>query len=171
MDKAIIIYQVNNKELPTGLIDNVIKNIKLSYDATYSQGTIEGEKLNINLSNGNNKKITVVLNNNVYEEIENQANSNNVTVVNNKTINKKVYLIYRLKSLAETIKEDIDYYHNLENPGSNVKETTINGKTIYEYDIDGVLNYAYIIDDDSALLIQPLDNSINVEDFLNITLN
>ncbi len=168
IDIAKITYKSSLNELADDLIKSIIENITISYDATYQNSEEKDGKLYIKLSASDNKTITLILDSNIYEEVADKNSNKNTINVNNKNTNTKTFLHLRIKQFASTIKKDIDMYYNMTNPGSNVKEIMVDNKVIYQYDINGNNSYAYIIDDDCALLINSDSDSIELSDFLNI---
>jgi len=166
-DISVITYQMNNKELSQELINDIINSIKITYDAIYKIGVIENNKLIIKLKKMNDEIIKLILDNNVFEEVESKSNTSAKTIVKNKNNGSLTYITLHFKRLDLNIKDDIDMYHNMTDPGSNVTEIMVDDKKVYQYDLGNHNSYAYIINDDYALLISPDSNSTSISDFLN----
>ena len=167
-DIAEIKYQVKNQDISIDTINKIIDNIKMTNDATYKISNVDGNNLIVPLKS-DDENVTVTLNSEIYEEIEDGLNNVNRTTIKNKNNNSVVRLIARSKVMASTIEEEVDMYHNMTDPGSNRKEIKLNDKVFYEYTIENHRNYAYIINDNLAIIIEPDNNdTFNLNDFTNI---
>ena len=67
-------------------VDEILEKIKITYDATYTIGKVDNNKLNIRLKADTNEKevysyIDLALDSNKYHEVENGKNSNKKTIV------------------------------------------------------------------------------------------
>ena len=166
IDLASLSLQASGKELSSEMISSFIENISITNDAKYTIGAFDGNDLILKFKI-DNKRVSIKLDSSKYKEIESDMNSNSFTTVTSNT-NSNIYLSIRKRVMANNIKDDIDMYYNLTDPGSNVKEIKVDDKIFYEYDMGEVKNYAYIIDDDNALLISSNDSLIDINDFKNI---
>lgn len=163
---AELIYRVENAELSTEKINNIIKNVKVTKDAVYKVGIIKGDNLIIKLDLRNNKTISFKLNKNKYEEIENGYNSKNRVTLKDKTTSTNFTIVTQFKHSDKTLINEIDKLHFGNNSSGTKEEIKIDNKTIYKYTIDDSVGYAYLIDDESALLVESNTSSINIEDIM-----
>ena len=153
-DITEISYHVLNNKISNDVIKTLVNHIKLSSDAVYTVGTIDGSNLNLLLDLGNNKKITVSLDSNVYEEVVDEYNTNRRTMIKNKNTNATFAIKGIPKLSNKTMLESVDIYEYSPDPGSNRNEIVVGDKTFYSYPLDGITDYSYIVDSDSAILIQ-----------------
>ncbi len=160
-------YETNNK-IADDIINNIVSHIKVSNDAVYKVGTIEGNNLNIPLDLGNNKKITVSLDKNIYEEVEREENTVRRTTIRDKETNLTFVIRGLTKLSNKTMLESVDISEYSPDPGSNRKEVTVGNKTFYEYSLDGIVDYSYIVDSDSAILIQDINENFDINKLANI---
>ncbi len=157
-------FQQLNKKFEKNLIDEFINKIKISFDAQYSIGEIVGDKLNINLKMPNKKTLIIKLDNNKYEEVIKDINSNRLTTIKEKNSDNEFKLFIQYKRTNESIQNEIDEYYS----NGNKKEITIGSYKVFEYTINNEKSYAIIISDDVALLIQNKHGIININDFSDI---
>ncbi len=166
-DIAVISYKdpTNNKVNDT--INTIIKNIDVTYDATYTIGETNNGNLDLKFTTDNNKNITLSLDGNVYEEVPDGFNTKKETRVKKINTDEEIVLKTHIKTDDITIDEFADKYFNVQNPGSNKKDISSSDKKIYEYDLNNIKGYAFIIDDDTVLLVMS-SSDININDFVNI---
>ena len=166
-DLAVISYKGPADNKANDVIDTIIKNISVTNDATYTIGKANNGFIDLGFTTDNNKELTLTLDGGIYEEVADGFNTKKETRVKNINTNQVIVLKTHVKEDNQTINEYVDRYYNLEKPGSNRKDISIEGKEIYEYILTGIKGYAVIIDEETALLIMS-ESSVNVNDFINI---
>lgn len=159
-------YRSDNKELSKELIENVVKTIKTTNDATYLIGNYndEDEKLVINFNLKNDTAVIVKLDSNKYEEVVSGYNSAKATTIKDITIDAEMRLIIRYQRKNISFEKDVDTFFG---SFDSKKEIIVGDKKFFEYDSKESKDYAYLLDD-KALLIQTLKGTIDINDFTNI---
>ena len=160
-DIAELIYKRNGRELPKEIIESTINDIKISNDATYTIGNNLVIKFNLN----NNKTITIKLDNTKYEEIESGYNEKYKTTIKDKESNSIIISTY-IRSTDETIANELDKIYSYEGSESNKKEISIGNKKVYEYSRVSGKTYAYLINSDSAVLVETISQSVKIDDII-----
>ena len=164
-------------------VDEILKNIKITYDATYTVGKVNNNKLNIRLKGDTNEKeiysyIDLVLDSNKYHEIEDGNNSNRKTIVKtNNSSNIKLYYSFDsnpYEGQKERYFSGIEntsyilYYPIDDNSKYEIKEINDNVTLIY----DKAQNIYNIRHSNRSVLTVVFENkkdSYLINDFYNIT--
>jgi len=167
-DIAILFYQEKNEEISSETINKIVDNIRIDNYATYKIGNIEKDKLNLKFTLENGKNVSIVLDSDKYEEIEDEINVTNRTTIKDKTNDSEIVLTIKYHVSDITTKEDIDTYYRYGQPGITVEEMKVNNKVFYEYDNYGIKGYGYIIDNNTSLLIDIREGQVELSDFINI---
>ena len=172
-DIAIITYYLKEKTFQEELIKALVANISIDYEAKYTIGRKEDDKLIIELEETKEKqKIKFSLNSDTYEEVESGNNTSNVTTINNKIENQNITLKMYYGHMSDTILEDVELYYGYTKEKNSKEEVEFNNKVFNLYYINNQFIYAYEINDDNVLLIEmDKDNKSIINDLSQFTIN
>ncbi len=134
----------------------------------YKLGRINENSLYFDFENVNNKLVSVSLDKNIYEEVDNPNNSAYFTTIRNKKTNAEMNLSIMFKDTNTSFNDEINRLYN--NIDRNIAPTTerVKNKTFFVFDFVEDYLYMYQIDSDAALLIKAKKDKIQIDDFVNI---
>ena len=163
-----ISYSSEKEELSNKLINKIIDNIKTDNEAKYKLGTINNNKLNIDLKISSNKVLSIVLDSDQYKEIEDRNNSERVTIVTDDDSKSVLALTIRYNNTDKTFDEFINNFYNYDGEVVKGQEIQLEKLLFYKYSINEKLYYVHIIDDKCALVIEVKGEMIYTKDFDNM---
>ena len=165
-----LVYHSEKEELSDSMIENIINKLNFSHDATYLIGIVDGEKLRLDFIINDDKNLSIELDNDKYQEIENNNNTSKTTFIKDKETSFVIYLSIEYIEPNKSIKEYINQlYNNDNNEPVDEIELKLQDIVIHNYEFDDYNCYVYVIDDNHILLMEVRYGFLDVNDFNNIT--
>lgn len=171
IDFITVKYYFKNQNISSELIQELISNISIDYNAKYTIGYNIDDKLIIGLEEiDEHKKLQFVLDSNIYQEVEDSVNELRTTTVVNKNNSERVILKMYSDKVGDNILESIEMYYNFDEINNNKEDIQILNRTFKKYHIQNENIYVYVINDNNALIISMNENADLINDFANFTL-
>ena len=163
-------YHFEDKELSNDFINSVYRSIDFVNDVTNTIGKVIDNKLYIDFENVNNQGVSFSVDSNIYEEIINLNNNKYSTSLRNKNNNTVVDVSIIFKESNEKFDDIINKMYNEQGKKVKPEKEYIDVNILFEYAFGKRLVYAYIIDENAALLFDSKDGQIFINDFYRIVI-